>query len=130
MFLPSFITPSIISRIGTHFTMLLGFVLLMFAEYLLLLPPSLPLFFVSLALIGLAWNLAFVAATALLTTTYEPSEKDLVSSGRTSSHLLGLVEWLRAGCVKCVYLVFVGSTYFLTLLRLCSCIDDAGARHQ
>ena len=79
MFLPSFISPSIISRIGTHFTMLLGFILLMFAEYLLLLPPSLPLFFVSLALIGLAWNFAFVAATALLTTTYEPNEKDLVS---------------------------------------------------
>jgi predicted MFS family arabinose efflux permease len=74
MFAPSFVTGSIIQRIGTHLTAAIGFVLIGAAAIVNLSGISVLHFNVSLILLGLGWNFGFVASTAMLATAYRPEE--------------------------------------------------------
>lgn len=78
MFVPSFFTGFIIRGVGADGSMLLGFILQVLSQFLLLTSTHLWIFLVTMLLLGLGWNLAFVGATACLATTYRPGEKDLV----------------------------------------------------
>jgi predicted MFS family arabinose efflux permease len=74
MFAPSFVTGSIVQRIGAHLTAAIGFLLIAGAAIVNLTGTSVMHFNVSLVLLGLGWNFGFVASTAMLATAYRPEE--------------------------------------------------------
>jgi predicted MFS family arabinose efflux permease len=74
MFAPSFITGTIVQKIGAHLTAAIGFLLLGAAAAVNLHGTSVLHFDVSLILLGLGWNFGFVAATAMLANAYRPEE--------------------------------------------------------
>lgn len=67
MFAPSFLTGSIISRIGLQKTLITGFLLISAAIALGALEVRYEFIFVALILLGLGWNLTYVGGSALLT---------------------------------------------------------------
>ncbi|WP_417222592.1 MFS transporter [Amphritea sp.] len=75
MFLPSFITPRLISRLGLLSVMLLGAVLMLLCILLNLHGVSEWHFWGALLLLGVGWNFMFISATQLVTSTYKPAEK-------------------------------------------------------
>ena len=78
MFFPSFFTGILMATIGPVVSINIGFVFLLGSVFLFLIGTQLWLFFVSLGFLGLGWNLSYVGATTLLTTTYNSVEKDKV----------------------------------------------------
>ena len=74
MFAPSFVTGTIIARIGSHLTAAIGFLLIMGAAAVNLHGTSVLHFDIALVLLGLGWNFGFVASTAMLSTAYRPEE--------------------------------------------------------
>ncbi len=74
MFAPSFVTGSIIGRIGAHLTAALGLLMILAAAIVNLNGLSVSHFVVSLVLLGVGWNFGFIAATAMLSTAYRPAE--------------------------------------------------------
>ncbi|MFK3818573.1 MFS transporter [Pseudomonas sp. NPDC089407] len=75
MFLPSFFTGAIISRIGALWVMLLGLVFLTLHVVTTFSGLGFSSFALALALLGIGWNFLFIGGTTLLTTTYAPEEK-------------------------------------------------------
>jgi len=78
MFAPSFITGSVIHRIGAHLTAAIGLVLIIAAAAVNLTGTEIPHFVISLILLGVGWNFGFIASTALLSTAYRPEEASKV----------------------------------------------------
>jgi MFS family permease len=76
MFVPSFFTGSIISRFGAARVSAIGMLLLVGAGVSGLLGIHFENFAVGLILLGLGWNFSFIGGTTLLTTTYEPAERN------------------------------------------------------
>lgn len=74
MFAPSFITGSVINRIGAHLTAALGLLLILAAGIVNLTGISVTHFVISLVLLGVGWNFGFISSTALLSTAYRPEE--------------------------------------------------------
>jgi MFS family permease len=74
MFAPSFVTGTIISRIGANLTAGIGLVLIVAAAIVNLTGISVMHFVASLVLIGVGWNFGFIASTALLSSAYRPEE--------------------------------------------------------
>lgn len=74
MFAPSFVTGSIIRRIGGHLTAAIGLLLLLAAAAVNLSGVTVPHFVVALVLLGIGWNLGFIASTTLLASAYRPEE--------------------------------------------------------
>ncbi|MHB1110185.1 MAG: MFS transporter [Devosia sp.] len=74
MFAPSFVTGSIIARLGAHLTAALGLLLVLGAAIVNLNGISVGHFVASLSLLGVGWNFGFIASTALLTSSYRPEE--------------------------------------------------------
>lgn len=74
MFAPSFVTGAIIARLGAHLTASLGLLLILAAAIVNLSGISVAHFVASLSLLGVGWNLGFIASTALLTSSYRPQE--------------------------------------------------------
>ncbi len=74
MFAPSFITGSVINRIGAHLTAALGLLLILASAIVNLTGISVTHFVISLVLLGVGWNFGFIASTALLSTAYRPEE--------------------------------------------------------
>ena len=74
MFAPSFVTGSIIGRIGAHLTAALGLLMILCAAIINLNGISVMHFVVSLVLLGVGWNFGFIASTAMLSTAYRPEE--------------------------------------------------------
>jgi MFS family permease len=74
MFAPSFVTGTIISRLGAHLTASLGLLLILTAAIVNLNGISVGHFVASLALLGVGWNFGFIASTALLADSYRPEE--------------------------------------------------------
>ena len=74
MFAPSFVTGTIISRIGPQLTASIGLLLIMLAALVNLHGISVNHFVASLILLGVGWNFGFIASTALLTKAYLPEE--------------------------------------------------------
>lgn len=75
MFLPSFITPRLISRLGLLSVMQLGAMLMLLCVFLNLHGVSEWHFWGALLLLGVGWNFMFIGATQLVTSTYQPAEK-------------------------------------------------------
>jgi MFS family permease len=74
MFAPSFITGSIIKRVGAHLTASIGLLLIIGAAATNLHGISVMHFNVALVLLGVGWNFGFIASTAMLSTAYRPEE--------------------------------------------------------
>lgn len=90
MFLPSFVTGKIISKIGSYETASLGFVILLLGAGILLTGMELAVFYCGITLIGIGWNLSFVAASALVITTYSSTEKSVAESCNDTVVLISL----------------------------------------
>lgn len=76
MFVPSFFTGSLITRFGAARISAIGMVLLVGAAVSGLMGIHFENFAVGLVLLGLGWNFGFIGGTTLLTTTYEPAERN------------------------------------------------------
>lgn len=75
MYAPSLVTGDLMRRIGVVTVMLAGAVMLAACAAIALLGITVGHFWTALVLLGVGWNCLYVGATALLTTTYRPSEK-------------------------------------------------------
>ena len=75
MFLPSFVTGSLIKRFGVLNMMLLGVLVNLACIGVALAGVEVATFWWSLVLLGVGWNCLFIGATALLTETYHTAEK-------------------------------------------------------
>jgi MFS family permease len=80
MYLPSFITGSLISRFGAGKVILAGMVLIVLAAVAGLAGQTVYHFWADMVLVGLGWNFGFIGATALVTETHRPSERTKVQS--------------------------------------------------
>jgi MFS family permease len=80
MYLPSFITGSLISRFGAGKVILAGMVLIVLAAIAGLAGQTVYHFWADMILVGLGWNFGFIGATALVTETHRPSERTKVQS--------------------------------------------------
>jgi MFS family permease len=78
MFMPSFVTGSLITRFGAERITAIGFVLLAAAGTIGLLGLSFAQFSVSLIVLGLGWNFGFIGGTTMLTSCYRLSERGKV----------------------------------------------------
>jgi MFS family permease len=75
MFLPSFITGTLIVRFGVLRIMLVGVLLFVGHILLTLTGTSFSSFASALILLGVGWNFMYIGGTTLLTSTYTPAEK-------------------------------------------------------
>jgi len=75
MFAPSFVTGDLIRRFGVINVMLWGVLLNLVCIGIALAGVEVAHFWWALVLLGVGWNFMFIAATALLTETYQPAEK-------------------------------------------------------
>jgi MFS family permease len=78
MFAPSFFTGRLIVRFGKDRIVIAGLALLTGCAVVGLSGLSLAHFWITLILLGLGWNLAFIGATAMLSDTYRPEERGRV----------------------------------------------------
>jgi predicted MFS family arabinose efflux permease len=74
MFAPSFITGSVIARLGAKLTAAVGLLLIIAAAAVNLTGISVAHFTVALVLLGVGWNFGFIASTAMLSMVYRPEE--------------------------------------------------------
>lgn len=75
MFLPSFFTGALIARFGAVQVMAVGLVLLTGHILLTVMGTDFTSFASALILLGVGWNFLYIGGTALLTSTYRPTEK-------------------------------------------------------
>lgn len=75
MYAPSFFSGTLVARFGPGRVMAAGLALLAACVAVNLAGQSVPHHWVALVLLGMGWNLLFVAATTLLTRTHAPHEK-------------------------------------------------------
>ena len=80
MFGPSFFTGTLITRFGTERVIAAGLGLLILCALVGLAGTSVGHFWLELILLGLGWNFGFIGATALVTQTYRPEEKEKVQA--------------------------------------------------
>lgn len=78
MFIPSFFTGSLIARFGVEKIMAIGLTILGIAGLVALSGVTLGNFFVALVFLGIGWNFGFIGATAMLSSSHEPSERGRV----------------------------------------------------
>jgi len=75
MYLPSLVTPWLVSRLGLPRMMLLGVVILGITVGIGMAGHHLMHYWFSMVLLGVGWNFLFVAGTSLLVQTYRPEER-------------------------------------------------------
>ena len=75
MFAPSFFTGRLIGRYGAERIVAAGLLLLIACAAVALSGIELWQFWTALILLGLGWNFGFIGATAMIATSYRPSEK-------------------------------------------------------
>jgi MFS family permease len=80
MFVPSFITGSLIARFGIERVIATGFALLMASAVISVTGISLWHFWVGLALLGVGWNFGFIGATAMVLQCHRPNERNRVQA--------------------------------------------------
>ncbi len=80
MFGPSFFTGSLIARFGKERIVSIGLILLAGCSIIALMGIELAHFWSALVLLGLGWNFGFIGATAMLTDTYKPEERNMVQA--------------------------------------------------
>jgi MFS family permease len=75
MYLPALLTGYLVGRLGVLRVMSVGVVVLFACVVLAVVDRSLMHYWGALVLLGLGWNLLFVAGTTLLTQSYHPAER-------------------------------------------------------
>lgn len=80
MFGPSFFTGKLIARFGREKMVAMGLAILIACAIVALNGIQLWNFWLSLVLLGLGWNFAFIGSTAMVTDCYRPEEKGRVQS--------------------------------------------------
>jgi MFS family permease len=80
MYAPSFITGSLIARFGVRPMIAFGLSLILVAAVVAVLGNELWNFWLSLALLGIGWNFAFIGATTLVTECHDPHERNKVQA--------------------------------------------------
>jgi MFS family permease len=80
MFAPSFFTGHLITRFGSLKVMTAGAILNLLCIGIALAGESVWHFWGALAVLGVGWNFLFTAGSALLTETYQPSEREKTQS--------------------------------------------------
>lgn len=75
MFVPSFFTGYVISRIGVEKVMAIGLVILASAGMVAIAGVKLENFFGALILLGVGWNFGFIGATTMLTSAHTAEER-------------------------------------------------------
>jgi MFS family permease len=78
MFAPSFVTGNLIARFGKETIVATGLLILIACGLIALSGIALWQFWLALILLGVGWNFGFIGATAMLTETYTPAEKNKV----------------------------------------------------
>lgn len=96
MFGPSFFTGSLIARFGKMKVVAAGFALLCGCAVVALQGIELYHFWTALILLGVGWNFAFIGATAMVTDTYRPEERNRVQAAN---------DFLVFGCVAAASLL-------------------------
>lgn len=122
MFIPSLFTGSLITRFGTSKILILGVIFNLVSIVVNLSGYNLVHYWVGMTLVGIGWNFMYLAASSLLTETYQESEKALVQgineflilltvtfSSLSSGLILGWFGWK-------VLNLFVGVLLFPLLL--------------
>lgn len=101
MFLPSFITGSLIARFGVLRIMLTGVVLLTGHVLLTLSGTGFSSFASALVLLGVGWNFLYIGGTTLLTSTYTAAEKGKAqATNDLTIFLVSLASSLTAGLLE------------------------------
>ena len=80
MYLPSFITGSLILRFGVARVTTAGLVILALSAAVGLSGITVAHFWIALILLGVGWNFAFVGATTMVTDCYRPQERNKVQA--------------------------------------------------
>jgi predicted MFS family arabinose efflux permease len=80
MFAPSFITGSLIVRYGVNSIVICGLGLMLLAAIIGLVGITVAHFWISLTLLGVGWNFAFIGATTIVTQCHRPEERNKVQS--------------------------------------------------
>ena len=91
MFAPSFVTGSIIHRLGLTKVMLIGVALNIACVGIALTGVDVLHFWLALFLLGVGWNFMFVGATALLTESHTPAERAKVQGVNDAAIFVTLV---------------------------------------
>jgi len=78
MFAPGFITGYLITKFGVTRIIVIGLLLLAVSGLVALIGKSLPIFHLSLILLGVGWNFGFIGATTLLQSSLEAEEGPLI----------------------------------------------------
>ncbi|WP_346432317.1 MFS transporter [Breoghania sp. L-A4] len=80
MFGPSFFTGHLIAKFGKERVVATGLALLAGCGMVALAGVAVENFWIALVLLGLGWNLGFIGATAMVTDTYRPEERNKVQA--------------------------------------------------
>ncbi|MCC6984452.1 MAG: MFS transporter, partial [Bauldia sp.] len=96
MYLPSFVTGSLIARFGKERIVATGLALLLICAAIALTGADIAHFWATLIILGVGWNFGFVGATAMLTETYRPEEAAR-AQGLNDFLLFGSVALASAG---------------------------------
>lgn len=80
MYAPSFITGSLIARFGINRVVVCGLALILLAAVIGLAGLTVAHFWISLTLLGVGWNFAFIGATTIVTQCHRPEERNKVQS--------------------------------------------------
>ncbi len=80
MFAPSFITGSLIVRYGVNSIVICGLGLMLLAAVIGLAGITVAHFWISLTLLGVGWNFAFIGATTIVTQRHRPEERNKVQA--------------------------------------------------
>lgn len=90
MFAPSFVTGHLIARFGKEMIVTVGMLILVACAIVGLSGSELAHFWGMLILLGIGWNFGFIGATAMVTDTYRPEEKNK-AQGANDFFLFGSV---------------------------------------
>ena len=91
MFAPSFITGSLINRLGVMTVLLAGVVLNVACIAIALAGVDVVHFWLALVMLGIGWNFMFVGATALLTESHSPAERAKVQGVNDAAIFLTMI---------------------------------------
>lgn len=78
MYLPGFITGSLIARFGVDRIIMLGFILLIVSALVSMAGITVWHFWIGLILLGVGWSFSFIGATTMVTECHEPHERLIV----------------------------------------------------
>ena len=80
MYAPSFITGSLIARYGVNSIVALGLAMLLVSALVGIAGLTVAHFWISLTLLGVGWNFAFIGATTIVARSHRPEERTKVQS--------------------------------------------------